>query len=175
VDDLSSAHVYLRQKEGEKLDDISPTLLHECGQLVKANSIEGSKLKSVYVVYTRWRNLKKTSAMEVGAIGYHDKSKQRRMLVEKDKQTVNDLNRTKVEVFPDLYAEQQQRASDWRSKQKDEKRDRLAAEKAEFKKRLVEEELRSYKSLQAIQGESNKSVAASVDQSAAEEWEDDFM
>ena len=35
VDDLSSAHVYLRQKPGEKLDDISPDLLLECASLVK--------------------------------------------------------------------------------------------------------------------------------------------
>ena len=38
----------------------------ECAQLVKANSIEGCKKKEVYVVYTRWRNLKKTSDMVVG-------------------------------------------------------------------------------------------------------------
>lgn len=41
VEDMSSAHVYLRQKEGEKLEDISPELLEECAQLTKANSIEG--------------------------------------------------------------------------------------------------------------------------------------
>lgn len=35
VDNLSSAHVYLRQKPGEKLDDISPQLLLECAALVK--------------------------------------------------------------------------------------------------------------------------------------------
>ncbi len=38
VDDLSSAHVYLRQKPGEKLDDISPDLLLECASLVKVCS-----------------------------------------------------------------------------------------------------------------------------------------
>lgn len=37
VDDLSSAHVYLRQKPGEKLDDISPQLLLECASLVKVS------------------------------------------------------------------------------------------------------------------------------------------
>lgn len=39
VDDLSSAHVYLRQKPGEKLDDISPDLLLECASLVKVCSL----------------------------------------------------------------------------------------------------------------------------------------
>jgi len=175
VDNLSSAHVYLRQKEGEKLDDISPMLLHECAQLVKANSIEGSKQKSCHVIYTRWRNLKKTSQMEIGAIGYHDRSKQRRILVEKDKAVVNDLNRTKLEVFPDLAAEQEDRARQWRAKQVNEKKTLAAQQKEEQKKRYAEAELRSYKSLQSVEGVSNKSVQASVDQSAAEEWEDDFM
>jgi hypothetical protein len=63
VDDLSSAHVYLRQKPGETLNDISPGLLLDCASLVKANSIEGCKKSQVYVVYTRWKNLKKTSNM----------------------------------------------------------------------------------------------------------------
>lgn len=40
VDNLSSAHVYLRQKPGEKLDDISPTLLQECAALVKVRPID---------------------------------------------------------------------------------------------------------------------------------------
>jgi hypothetical protein len=35
VDELSSAHVYLRQKPGQKLDDISSDLLLECSSLVK--------------------------------------------------------------------------------------------------------------------------------------------
>lgn len=37
VDNLSSAHVYLRQKPGEKLDDIPPQLLLECAALVKVS------------------------------------------------------------------------------------------------------------------------------------------
>ena len=49
VDDLSSAHVYLRLKPGDKLDDLPPELLMECGQLVKANSIEGCKMNHVTV------------------------------------------------------------------------------------------------------------------------------
>lgn len=44
VDDLSSAHVYMRQKKNEKLDDISPELLLDCCSLVKANSIAGCKV-----------------------------------------------------------------------------------------------------------------------------------
>jgi len=32
-------------------------------------------MKEVQVVYTRWRNLKKTKSMEAGQIGFHDHSK----------------------------------------------------------------------------------------------------
>lgn len=40
VDRLSSAHVYLRLDADATLDSIAPALLEDCGQLVKANSIE---------------------------------------------------------------------------------------------------------------------------------------
>eukprot|EP00983_Pelagomonas_calceolata_P026004 816202-Pelagomonas_calceolata.AAC.3 len=41
VDDLSSAHVYLRLPEGMGLDDIPKDTLEDCCQLVKHNSIQG--------------------------------------------------------------------------------------------------------------------------------------
>ena len=44
VDKLSSAHVYLRLKEGETLDDIPANVLEDAAQLVKANSIQVHKL-----------------------------------------------------------------------------------------------------------------------------------
>jgi hypothetical protein len=45
VDDLSSAHVYLRMDPGMTLEDLSPQLLLECASLVKANSIVGCKVR----------------------------------------------------------------------------------------------------------------------------------
>ena len=72
VDDMSSAHVYLRMPDGQGIDDISPETLDECCQLVKvrglwhvytittcnqvfavvlqANSIQGCKMASVLIV-----------------------------------------------------------------------------------------------------------------------------
>jgi hypothetical protein len=41
VDDMSSAHVYLRLPEGANFDDIPPDTLEDCAQLVKQNSIQG--------------------------------------------------------------------------------------------------------------------------------------
>lgn len=41
MDKMSSAHVYVRLKKGQTIDDISEGLLEDCAQLVKANSIQG--------------------------------------------------------------------------------------------------------------------------------------
>jgi hypothetical protein len=49
VDDMSSAHVYLRLKKNQRLEDVSPATIMECAQLVKANSIEGCKMREVKV------------------------------------------------------------------------------------------------------------------------------
>ena len=78
VDDLSSAHVYLRYpKPGSKhkptpITEIPKDLVEECSQLVKANSIEGCKLSSVNVVYTPTDKLRKTNSMVTGQVGFHD-------------------------------------------------------------------------------------------------------
>lgn len=42
VDDMSSAHVYLRLPEGTTMDDIPEETLEDCAQLVKQNSIQGA-------------------------------------------------------------------------------------------------------------------------------------
>lgn len=49
VNDLSSAHVYLRLNINQRLEDVSLNTIMECAQFVKANSIEGCKLKEVKV------------------------------------------------------------------------------------------------------------------------------
>jgi hypothetical protein len=38
---MSSAHVYLRVARGETMEDLTPEVLEDCAQLVKANSIMG--------------------------------------------------------------------------------------------------------------------------------------
>merc|ERR1712032_972669 len=70
VDNLSSAHVYLRLAEGYTIDNITKETLEECLQLVKENSIEGCKKERVSIVYTPWENLLKKSSMEVGQVGF---------------------------------------------------------------------------------------------------------
>ena len=43
-------------------------IVHECSQLTKANSIAGSKLANVRIVYTPWSNLQKRADMKDGQV-----------------------------------------------------------------------------------------------------------
>jgi hypothetical protein len=54
VDNLSSAHVYLRMDEGMSIKQIPAAVLADCAQLVKANSIEGNKASATH----RWASCK---------------------------------------------------------------------------------------------------------------------
>ncbi len=93
---MSSAHVYLRLNPDETIDTVDQRAIHECAVLVKANSIEGSKRGEVTVIYMPWSNLHKTSDMEVGAVGNHDRKLVKRIKARKDGPLVNKMNKTKV-------------------------------------------------------------------------------
>lgn len=176
VDDMSSAHVYLRLNKEQRLEDVSDNTINECAQLVKANSIEGCKKKEVYVVYTRWRNLKKTNDMEIGAIGYHDKSKVRRIKVEKNKEIINIINKTKIEHFPNLLLLQQERSIEYNNKLKEEKRKQYMIEKQVKLDREENARIRNYSSVMTMDNmTANTEFEATVDDSAAKDFEDDFM
>ena len=176
VDDLSSAHVYLRMKPGMTLDDISEDLLTDCSSLVKANSIAGCKKASVYVVYTRWKNLKKTSQMVDGQVGYHRPENVRRRSVEKNTTIVRQIEKTRVERHPDLYAEQQAREKEIQ-RQKKETYKKLAKEKQAAKlQALADKEARSYdRIMKEDQMTNTRDVVATADATAAEDYEDDFF
>jgi len=176
VDDLSSAHVYLRMKSGMTLDDISEELLLECSALVKANSIAGCKKNNVYVVYTRWKNLKKTADMVDGAIGFHRPENVKRVQVEKNNPIVNKMNKTKVERHPDLYQIQQDRQREIQMEKKESRRQLEKQMKLEQLKNKQEKEEKSYDRIFTTDGmKSNTEVEASVDNSAAEAYEDGFF
>jgi hypothetical protein len=176
VDDMSSAHVYLRLQNNQRLEDVSPETIMECAQLVKANSIEGCKMREVYVIYTRWRNLHKTRDMEVGAIGFHDRSKVKRIRVEKDNAIVNRINKTKEIRFPNLAELQEERAAAFRAEQRAEKQQQKVLEKQYRREREEQAKMRSFESMMDTdQMRSNADMPASVDDSAAKNFEDDFM
>ncbi|KAL7304540.1 hypothetical protein TKK_0003326 [Trichogramma kaykai] len=110
VDKYSSAHVYLRLKFGQTIDDIPDSVLEDAAQLVKANSIEGNKVDDIDVNYTMWTNLKKTQGMDIGQIGFHNQKEVRKIHVSTRLNTVvNRLNKTKESMKVNLRAERQAR------------------------------------------------------------------
>lgn len=176
VDDLSSAHVYLRMKPGMTLNDISDELLLDCAALVKANSIVGCKKNSVYVVYTRWKNLKKTASMVDGQVGFHRPENVKRMQVEKNNPIVNKINKSKVEKHPDLYKIQQDRQKEIQREKKEHQKRLDKQKKLEELKRKQEKEERSYdRIMDSSEMTSNADFEASADNSAALAYEDDFF
>ncbi|XP_023014156.1 coiled-coil domain-containing protein 25 [Leptinotarsa decemlineata] len=148
VDKVSSAHVYLRLKQGQTIDDIPSAVLEDAAQLVKANSIMGNKMNDVDIVYTMWANLKKTPGMEVGQVGFHKEKEVRKIRVAKRiNEIVNRLNKTKREENPDFRAEREKRDRLEREDKKKLLREQKRKEEEEEKKRKEDAELRSYNSL----------------------------
>jgi hypothetical protein len=177
VDDLSSAHVYLRMKPGMTLDDLDNSdVLTDCAALVKANSIQGCKKSSVYVVYTRWKNLKKTNDMVDGQVGFHRPENVRRISIEKNNSIVRQIEKTKEERFPDLAAEQQARLREIQLQKKEEWK-QIAKEKQRIKEEMIQEkQARSYDRIMKPENMTkNSEIKASADTTAAEEYEDDFF
>uniref|UniRef100_A0A1B6GQW5 Coiled-coil domain-containing protein 25 n=1 Tax=Cuerna arida TaxID=1464854 RepID=A0A1B6GQW5_9HEMI len=148
VDKLSSAHVYLRLKPGQTIDDIPSTVLEDAAQLVKANSITGNKMNDIDVVYTMWQNLKKTDGMEVGQVSFHKDKEVRKMRVAKRiNEIVNRLNKTKTTKEVDLRAERETRDQMEREDQKRIQKALREKQKEEEKRKQEEAELRSYSTL----------------------------
>lgn len=62
------------------------------------NSIEGCKKASVTVIYTPWANLRKDGSMAVGQVSFHsDKNVRKYVVIEKDKETLRRLVKSKEE------------------------------------------------------------------------------
>jgi hypothetical protein len=114
--------------------------------------------------------------MEVGAIGFHNEAAgaKRRVTVEKDRAVVNDLNRSKREEYPDLAALQEERNAKTRREQKEERRQKEQADKELRKERAETADTRSYKSI-FQNAEYTAPPVGSADQSAATQFEEDFM
>ncbi len=103
VDNISSAHVYLRMLDGSTISDIPGPVMGACCQLVKANSIQGCKLTDINVVITPWSNLKKTGDMQTGQVGFYNDKLVKRVHVKKTvKKIVKAIESSRREEFPDL-------------------------------------------------------------------------
>ena len=172
VDDMPSAHVYLRPSRGMSINDIPHEAIMECAQLVKANSIQGSKTPKVTVVYTPFTNLKKTGSMDVGQVGYHDPKQVRSVTVEKDTEILKRLNKTKEERKPDLREEREERDRQERLEKKRKQQEEKLREKEETETKRKEEEIRSYSSIMKEDNMATNKFDETVDYKAIE---DDFM
>jgi len=146
VDDLSSAHVYLRLPRGKTIHDIPEGVLEDCTQLVKHNSISGCKLPTVSVVYTPWSNLKKTQGMEVGQVGFHDESLVIKYKVQKKlPQVVKNLLKSKEEKDDvDLKALFDARDGELRREERIKKEEAKRQEKQAIEENKKKKELQSY-------------------------------
>ena len=185
VDNLSSAHVYLRlprgtparktYRETNNLDHL-PDALHECVQLVKNHSIAGCKQNKVDVVYTPWENLLKGGNMDVGAVSYHDMKRVVKVRnVTKDREAIKRIEKT--ERVDDAYDYEGARAA--RDKEVTRARKQLALKRRnEEKEARKEMDARNYeRDYERIFEETREeeNVVATKDLSSARAFEDDFM
>ena len=190
VDDLSSAHVYLRPPRSalppisaaapsvtpdDVIAAIPKCVLDDCCQLVKANSIAGSKAASVSICYTGWPNLKKRESMDVGTIGFvNDKAVRLMRHVARDAEAVKRIEKTRREAFPDLPAEKEAWEEEERGLRRAAAAKARAEEKAAVKAAIADKAARSYDALldpEAMQ--TAAAIGAKYESAAA--YEEDFM
>lgn len=176
VDDLSSAHVYLRPPPGGSIDAIPPSVLSDACQLTKANSIAGCKAPSVAIVYTPHANLVKRDGYDVGTVGFKDERAVRRVAnVKKDADAVKRVERTRREVAkPDLAGDLEAHESEVAAAKRAAVARARAEEKAAKAAAVAAREAKSYDRLMDADAMATPAELASKYQSAAD-YEDDFM
>ena len=174
MNDLSSAHVYLRLHDGMTIKTIPPLVLADAAQLVKANSIVGNKKETgrVRIVYTPWSNLLKTKGMDDGQVAYVDpKACCYTEVLARDNAIVNRLMKTRVEkATAFIKASREEYEADQRAKEREAKRAHQAAVKAEKERYAAEKEAKSYDSLFKPED-----MVSNAEMAASSNAEDDFM
>merc|ERR1711957_214632 len=126
---------------GDAIESVPADIIQEMCQLTKANSTEGCKASQVDIVYTPYLNLKKSERMDTGSVGFKDESF--RLLlkhIEKDKDVVKRLEKTRTERKVDFVKEKEDRELEERGRRK----------KFNEEQKLQEKELKSYASLQEL-------------------------
>mmetsp|Transcript_88046 Transcript_88046/g.174721 ORF Transcript_88046/g.174721 Transcript_88046/m.174721 type:complete len:233 (+) Transcript_88046:97-795(+) len=194
VDKLSSAHVYLRlppgtvdlanvkdkdaakQKLMDALASVPENILNEMAQLTKANSIEGCKAAECDIVYTPFLNLKKEERMDTGQVGFKDEAFRILMRnVEKDKEMVKQLEKTREERRVDFKQEKEERDVEERARRRKFIEEEKAKKKEEDKERALQKELKSYSALDGLEKTSNVGVTKTGTIEECRDIEDDFM
>ncbi|RAK76463.1 putative DUF814 domain protein [Aspergillus fijiensis CBS 313.89] len=173
VDNLSSAHVYLRLRDGETWDQIPQALLEDCAQLTKANSIEGNRKDNITVIYTPWSNLMKDGSMAAGQVSFHNHKLVRKVFVrQRENPIVNRLNKTRIEKFPDLKAEKDEFL---KKKNKEERKVREEQRIKEKLERRERDQLKWQKEHAYDDLMSEENIQGSSNQDRDADFYDDFM
>jgi len=190
VDDLSSAHVYLRPPRSalppitatspsvspdDVIGAIPKCVLGDCCQLVKANSIAGAKAASVTICYTGWPNLKKRECMDVGTIGFvNDKAVRLVRNVSRDAEGIKRIEKTRREAYPDLAAEKEAWEEEERAVRRAAAAKARAEEKAAAKAAIADKAARSYDAL-LDPGSMQTAADIGAKYESAAAYEEDFM
>ncbi|KAJ5772670.1 coiled-coil domain-containing protein 25 [Penicillium odoratum] len=173
VDNLSSAHVYVRLRDGETWDQIPEKLLEDCAQLTKANSIEGNKKDNITIIYTPWSNLQKDGSMATGQVSFHNPKLVRKVLVRaRENPIVNRLNKTRVEKFPDFRAEKEEYL---KKKRQLERKAREQLKEKEKQEKREREQLKWQKDHAYDDIFSEENMEGSSNQDRDPDFLDDFM
>ncbi|KAL8704887.1 MAG: hypothetical protein Q9201_001955 [Fulgogasparrea decipioides] len=175
ADNLSSAHVYLRLKAGQEWDKLPATLVEDCAQLTKANSIEGNKKENVTIIYTPWSNLLKNASMATGQVSFRDHKKTRTTLVPtRLNPTINRLMKTRTVASADgLFAEKEQHLSKLRAKARERAKEVRKEEERLKKERQDEKYKREHAYEDLMKGDDDEGGGKRSNQDG---WDDDdFM
>ncbi|KAK3170891.1 hypothetical protein OEA41_002975 [Lepraria neglecta] len=169
VDNLSSAHIYVRLSPEQKWDSLPAALVEDCAQLTKANSIEGNKKDNVTIIYTPWSNLLKNSSMATGQVSFHDQKKTKKILVTtRTNSIINRLEKTRTVSSPDeLPAAKEVYLASQRAEKRREAEKKKKEEEKVMRERREEKEKRERGYGELMQGE-GRSNEEGFD-------EDDFM
>jgi len=136
--------------------------------LVKENSIEGKKKDKVRIVYTPYPNLHKTGDMDVGAVGFHNEKMRFYMEIEKDKDIVKRIAKTKEERNPNLQEEKEKRIQG-------DKKEKTAHYKQQQKERMEQEKKKKEEEDMKNYHEHVKKEMMKSNKDSAQNLEEDFM
>ena len=165
VDDYSSAHAYIRLPSSMYWDNLPEAIITEVCHLVKLNSITGNKLPDVNVIYTPWRNLKKTPGSDIGAVTFHDHKMVKKVRTE---------GRRKDLTNPQLKTRREEEIQILRDAKKADEMQRIRKANEELKQQRKAEEERKKESLRLKEEKNYVSLMRNISENNVVD-EDDFM
>jgi hypothetical protein len=111
-----------------------------------------------------------------GQVGFHRPDNVRRIQVEKNTPIVKQIEKTRKELHPDLARLQQDREREIIQQKKQHFKQELRKQEQERKQHEQEKEAKSYDRMFKQENmHNNREMKATVDEAAAEEYEDDFF